>query len=222
MLELFHRLLPANDHEVRAKISGVGNVSRNGYDLLWRILELFVPGFEPTIPIAQPIWLADSTILDFCQGHLLYFRLQTKKNMFFSSRDRTTIFLRAIVPSEYADVVTTLQTSVDAYRHPDNNGILPDHLRIDGIASLIHNNAKHRVRDIHLPRIHRVVGLDTTWDNSDEDELAFCHLQGYCPRAFRLKQDNRDHGSPRNVNRGSPSRYGPRPPRLDTPQGRFT
>ncbi len=140
MLELLHRLLPANDHEVRVKISGVGNVSRNGYDLLWRILELFVPGFNPTIPIAQPIWSADSTILDFCHGHLLYFCLQTKKNMFFSSRDRTTIFLRAIVPSEYADVVTTLQTSVDAYCHPDNDGILPDHLRINGIASLIHNS----------------------------------------------------------------------------------
>ncbi len=142
--------------------------------------------------------------------------------MFFSSRDCTTIFLHAIVPSEYADVVTTFQTSVDAYRHPDNDGILLDHFRINGIASLIHNNAKHHVQDIHSPHIHRVAGLDTTWDNSDEDELAFCHLQGYCPRVFHLKQDNRDHGSPRNANRGSPGCYGPLPPRLDTPQGRFT
>ena len=102
------------------------------------MMELFVPGFDPTIPIAQPTWTSDSSILDFCQGHnMLYFRLQAKKNMFFSSRDRTTIFLRAVTPSEYADVVTSLQTSVDAYRHPNNDGFLPDHLRLDGIATLI-------------------------------------------------------------------------------------
>jgi hypothetical protein len=57
---------------------------------------------------------------------MLYFRLQAKKNMFFLSRDCTTIFLCAVTPLEYADVVTNLQTSVDAYCHPDNNGILPD------------------------------------------------------------------------------------------------
>jgi hypothetical protein len=65
--------------------------------------------------------------------------------MFFSSRDQTNIFLRAIAPSEYADVVTTIQTTVDAYRHPEDDGLLPEHLRLDGIAMMIHTNAKHRV-----------------------------------------------------------------------------
>ena len=128
LFEVLPRLIPTNDYEIEAKFSGVRNTSRNGYDLLWRILELFVPGFDPTIPIAQPLWKSDSSILDFCQSHMLYFRLQAKKNMFFLPRDRTTIFLRAVTPSEYADVIMNLQTSVDAYCHPDNDGILPDHL----------------------------------------------------------------------------------------------
>ncbi len=51
MLGILPRLLPTTDYEVKAKILGVGNVSRNGYDLLWHILELFIPGFDPTIPI---------------------------------------------------------------------------------------------------------------------------------------------------------------------------
>ena len=229
MLEVLPRLIPAGDYEIGAKLSSVRNSSRNGYDLLWRLLELFVPGFDPTIPIAQPTWSSDSSILDFCQGHMLYFRLQAKKNMFFSSRDRTTIFLRAVTPSEYADVVTSLQTSVDAYRHPDNDGILPDHLRLDGIATLIHNNAKHRVRDLHSPRIHRVAGMDTTWDASEDDELPFCHVQGFSPRAFRTDgyrpSDNaRPRGDDNHRSRGgSDGRYGirqARPP-PDKPQGRF-
>jgi len=108
MLEVLPRLIPTGDYEVEAKLSSVRTTSRNGYDLLWRILELFVPGFDPKIPIAQPVWTSDTSILDFCQSHMLYFRLQAKKNMFFSSRDRTTIFLRAVTPSEYADVITNL------------------------------------------------------------------------------------------------------------------
>ena len=237
MLEVLPRLIPINDYEVGAKLSVVRNSSRNGYDLLWRVLELFVPGFDPTVPIAQPVWQSESTILDFCQGHMLYFRLQAKKNMYFSSRDRTTIFLRAVTPSEYADVVTSLQTSVDAYRHPDNDGILPDHLRLDGIATLIHNNAKQRVRDIHSPRIHRVAGMGTIWDASTEDESPYCHVQGFRPQAFRMdgirpsdgfrqrgddgfRQRGDDYPRQRG---GSDGRYGSRPPRSspDKPQGRF-
>jgi len=219
MLEVLPRLIPVGDYEIGAKLSGVRNSSRNGYDLLWRLMELFVPGFDPTMPIAQPAWSSDSTILDFCQAHMLYFRLQAKKNMFFSSRDRTTIFLRAVTPSESADVVTSLQTSVNAYRHPDN----------DGTATLIHNNAKHRVRDLHSPRIHRVAGMDTTRDASEEDELPFCHVQGFSPRAFGMdghrpldnsRQRSDDNPRPRS---GPDGRYGIRnarhPP--DKPQGRF-
>ena len=224
MLKVLPRLIPTSDYEIKAKLSGVRNTSWNGYDLLWRILELFVPGFDPTIPIAQPIWTSDSSILDFCQSHMLYFHLQAKKNMFFLSRDCTTIFLRAVTPSEYADVVTNLQTSVDAYRHPDNDGILPDHLQLDDIAMLIHNNAKHCVRDLHSPRVHRMAGMDTTWDAAEDDETPFCHLQGYTPRIHcfdgyrnRGNDAHRNHG-------GAEGCYGlrtPRPP-PDKPQGWFT
>jgi hypothetical protein len=108
MLKILPLLILTTDYKVGAKLSSVRNASRSGYDLLWQILKLFVPGFDP---IVQPIWTLDSSILDFCQSHMLYFRLQAKKNMFFSSRDRTTIFLCAITPSEYADMVTNLQTS---------------------------------------------------------------------------------------------------------------
>jgi hypothetical protein len=52
LLEVLPCLLPISNTEVDALVSAVSNASRNGYDLLWRILELFVPGFDPTVPIA--------------------------------------------------------------------------------------------------------------------------------------------------------------------------
>jgi hypothetical protein len=165
VLVILPQLLPTSNTEVTAIVSTVSNASQNGYDLLWRILELFVPGFDPPVPIAQPQWMRDSTILEFCQSHLLYFRLQAKKNVFFTSRDRTNIFLHAVAPSKYADVVTTIQTSVDTYHHPNYNGHLPDQFCLNKIAMLIHNNAKHQVWDIHTPRIHRASIPDSMWDD---------------------------------------------------------
>ncbi len=54
VLKVLPRLLPATNTKVGALISAVSNASRNGYDLLWRVLELYVPGFDPTVPIAHP------------------------------------------------------------------------------------------------------------------------------------------------------------------------
>jgi hypothetical protein len=108
-----------------AIVSAVLNASRNRYDLLWHILELFVPGFNTMVPIAQPLWTRDSTILEFCQSHLLYFCLQAKKNVFFMAQNHTNISLRAVVPLEYANVITTIQMSIDTYWHP-NDGHFPD------------------------------------------------------------------------------------------------
>ena len=215
VLEVLPCLLPVTNTKVSALISVVSNASRNGYDLLWRILELYVPGFDPTVPIAPPLWSRDSTILDFCQSHLLYFRLQAKKQVFFSARDRTNIFLRAVAPSEYADVVTTIMTSVDTYRHPDDDGHLPDQFRLNEIAMLIHNNAKHRIRNVHTPRIHRVATIGPHFDNDDDDDnLPDPHLlvQGYLPRVNRVDcQNDRTVSSPRqNTPRFVGDRYGDR------------
>ncbi len=194
LLEILPRLLPTTHSEIAAKISADASTLRNGYNLLWHVMELFVPGFDTTIPIAQPYWHRDTDIMDFSQSHLLYFCLQAKKNVFYSSRDRTNIFLWAVAPSDYANVMTMLQTSVDAYHNPKDDGYLPDHLCINGIAIMINNNAKHYVRDIGTLRINRVTGSNEVWEmvhaagSADADDYPFCHIQGYCPRAFCLKQ----------------------------------
>jgi hypothetical protein len=225
ILEILPRLLPMSNTEVTAIVSAVLNASRNGYNLLWRILELFVPGFDPMVPIVQPLWMRDSTILEFCQSHLLYFCPQAKKNVFFTARNRTNIFLCAVTPSEYTDIVTTIQTSVDTYWHPDNDGHLLDQICLNEIAMLIHNNAKYRVRDIHTPWINHVTLSEYTWDNGyDSYKPLFCILQGYYPQVNHIEHQNDCalHG-----NCGATPRFGDLygghkdRPSAGTPQGRY-
>ena len=92
-MDILPRLLPTTSSEIMSAIATVGFESNNGYDLLWRILELTVPGFDPTVPILPPTWSRDFDVFDFCHAHLLYFRLQAKKNNYFDVRTRTSIFI---------------------------------------------------------------------------------------------------------------------------------
>ena len=55
VLELLLCLLPTSNLEIQATVSAVHNLSQNSYDLLWWVLALYVPGFNLTIQIVQPI-----------------------------------------------------------------------------------------------------------------------------------------------------------------------
>jgi hypothetical protein len=190
LMEILPRLLPPANSEVQAKISAVCSELKNGYDLFWCILELAIPGFHPTVPIKQPRWTRDTDILKFCHGHELYFRLLAKKNTFYDSWSRTNMFLRGIALSAYADIITMLKSNIDMYRHADDDGFLPQHLCLNGIATMLSANAKAHVHDIGTPQLHMTRGFALDLDSVDEDELPYCHVKGYCPWVFCIEQGN--------------------------------
>ncbi len=151
------------------------------------MLELAVPEFDPTIPIEQPRWTWDTDILMFSREHELYFCLLAKKHVFNDARTRTNMILRAITSSEYADVITTVQSHVNVFRHKDDNGFLPTHLRLWVIVTMLHQNGKAQVHDVNLPWIHRMIGDDGHQDWSTEEYSPF-HIQGSSPRAFWVER----------------------------------
>jgi hypothetical protein len=189
-MDVLPRLLPVKESEVESTVFTVSIESNNGFDLLWRILELTVPGFKSMNPVQVPMWTPNSDILLFCHEHLLYFRLQSKHNMFFSSRMQTNIFLRNIQQSEYADVVTTLQSHVNAYLADNDEEYLPTNLCINGIAMAIHTNALSWVQDVGEPWVRQVAG---DWDTEPlpavaADKLPLCAVQGYCQWVYHVDQ----------------------------------
>jgi hypothetical protein len=98
-----------------------------------------------------------------------------------------------VAPSDYADVVTNLQTMVNAFHHPDDDNNLPDNLRVDGIAMMIHNNAKHRVRDVAQARAYRMTASDFHWDPTNEEDFGYSHIQGYTPHVNCLEHPRDRH-----------------------------
>jgi hypothetical protein len=203
--------------------------SNNGFDLLWRILELAVPGFDPSLQISAPVW-RDDDIFDFCLSFVLYFRLQAKKGLVHDERTKSITFLQAVWDPAYADIITTLQAHIDTFLSKHDYGCLPPNLCMMGLAGQMNKNARARVRDV-FPRVARRL----TW-HPDDWQPPTPEIQGYTPRVYRTdtprdrsqydggagsrtpdsRTDGRDYGGghlrppDRGKGRGRPGGDGPR------------
>jgi hypothetical protein len=159
----------------------------NGYALMWGILALSVPGFDPTLDVAAPVWEDFLDILDFGHTHLLYFHLQAKLGLFLDNRKKSCTFLRAVQHTTYVDVVTTLQTHVETFQDFEE-GYLPPHLCLMGLAQHIDNNCYSCVRDI----LSHVCCIQGFGEPSDLFNHPSCLIQGYSPQVYRT--DLAGHG----------------------------
>jgi hypothetical protein len=100
-------LIPGSlSSRINATLAAVQNESNNGYNYLWRVLELTVPGFDPVISIQTLQWLDCNDIFQFSKLYLLYFCLQAMMHYHFTNCMRSGIFFCAIQYSNYADTVT--------------------------------------------------------------------------------------------------------------------
>jgi hypothetical protein len=76
LMDLLPRLLPGSlSSRINATLAAVGCETNNGYDYLWRVLELTVPGFDPVVAIQTPQWTDSDDIFHFAQAYLLFFWL---------------------------------------------------------------------------------------------------------------------------------------------------
>ena len=78
MMDFLPRLIPGTlSTRMDTMLAAMRSESNNGYDYLWRVLELYVPGFDPIVPIHPPQWADSNDVFHFAQAYLLFFRLQT-------------------------------------------------------------------------------------------------------------------------------------------------
>jgi hypothetical protein len=74
MVEVIPHLLTLYDSQAMSLVMVVCAESNNGYDLLRRVMDLLIPGFNPTLQISAPVWMGEG-IFDFCLSYVLYFCL---------------------------------------------------------------------------------------------------------------------------------------------------
>ena len=198
LLGLLPRLLPKTGDEVSSIINMVCMKSDNGYDLLWHILELTVPGFDPTFPVKIPAWSNDG-IFDFAHVFQLYYHLLSKKGDFHDDKMHSTTLLQAINNYAFANLITTLLTCINNYFSVDNDGYLPRSLCIMGLAHQLNKAAKLSAKLI-LPRAQRLIGETNAWQFD-------VPIQG-SPRVFWMDAGGRHRPPPREGRDGRDNRVG--------------
>ncbi len=194
-MEVIPHLLPAYDSQVTLLVTVVCAESNNGYDLLWQVMELLVPHFDPTLQISAPVWMGEG-IFDFCLSYVLYFCLQVKKGLLHDHRTKSTTFLQAVHDPAYIDIITMLQAQTDTFQSEDFR-YLPPTLCMMGLAAQINKNARARVRDI-VPCMRHV-----EWHPDDRPAKTPC-IQGFhLPQLFQTdfswdqpQQEAWTHGHP--------------------------
>ena len=163
MLDLIPHLVPTTlSPAFNAILSTVRSESANGYDLLWRMLRQYVPGFDKAKPIIFPFWTKNTHLFVFAKLTLMYFRLQQLQKAPFSNFDKSITFLNGLAGLDYTDQVVTLLTMIENYNLDESwtnvgdTGLLPEHLRIPALASRLNQFALRRMSTSLMPYANRL------------------------------------------------------------------
>jgi hypothetical protein len=173
LMEVIPRLLLDMDSQVTSLVTVVRAESNNGYDLLWRVLELAVPGFDPSLQIKAPVWMGGD-IFDFCLSFVLNFRLMGKKGLLHDERTKSITFLQSVWEPSYVDVITMLQAHIDMFLSKEDFGYLPPNLCMMGLAGQMNKNARAPIRDVVPQVAHHLVWQQDNWPPSMPEIQGFC------------------------------------------------
>jgi hypothetical protein len=148
---------------------------------------LSVPGFDLTLHVSAPAWENFLAVLNFCHAHILYFRLQAKIGLFYDSCKKICTFLWAIQHTEYVDVVTPLQTSVETFQDPYDEGYLPTQLCLMGSAQWRDKNWRLHVRKV-IPCVRCIQGFGNHFGFGYNDH-------GYNPQVYHTNIGGHGHNT---------------------------
>jgi hypothetical protein len=180
LMDILPRVMPEQISRLGKLIVVIQADSNNGYYLMWRVMALGAPGFDPTLHVASLVWEDYLDIFNFCRAHILYFCLQAKQELYYNERTHSTTFLCMVQQTEYMEVMTTLQTNIDLFQVMDP-GYLPPRLCMMELADRIDKSAKARVHQYDRPWAHRIQGGK---DWHDMSQLLEPQIQGYSPVAL--------------------------------------
>ena len=211
-------------------ISSVGRNHKNGFMIMWRLLQLTVPGFHKSKTIDKPLWLSyERDLFKFAAAIELYFRLLRKKNQFSTDYTRSALFLNGIEEETYRSVTDSLLTSIGSWvpQEFDTAGSLPPNLQVTELAQTIQTRCKVEHSDPGVAsgtpsrRIFKAAGdvmesdelLADTFGLTDDTYLDSTegHMQGFVPTDMEARRQDgsqlrRQDGSPfrRTAQRGGP------------------
>jgi hypothetical protein len=107
LIEVLPKIILKSNSHINTLMMVICMETNNGFDLLWHVMALAVPGFDPTIPVQVPVWNNDD-IFKFAAAFSLYYCLHGKKGVYHDDCMQSLTFLQAITEPAYAEGITSL------------------------------------------------------------------------------------------------------------------
>jgi hypothetical protein len=133
ILSLLAYIIPTSlSNTLNVLVNIVRSESGNEYDLLYRALKVFVPGFDKSRPLPLPYWMDGTTVNDYLTSIVLYFRIQALHQMPHSDNDKmphsdydkSLSFLRGVTGLEYTELTHSLISTVENFYLDNGDGEL--------------------------------------------------------------------------------------------------
>ena len=173
LMETIFNFLPNTGEFERLKTRVEGE-SKNGFDALYRVLQLTLPGFSELMTEDKPVWDEENGTIDkYHKDWQMYSRIQSKDKKRFGHRAMALHFLNGIKAGEYDNMVSNLRSSIDLFTMdrvpsevPDESksAYLPTALRISALCDQLTKSGSRQAesgwKTSYRPSVKRADGMN--------------------------------------------------------------
>jgi len=173
LYKIIFDLIP-NTADTREIKRDVSTETMNGYQALYKILCMGLPGFNEALELKRPHWEAGRDNLeDYYDKWHLHLRLAMKTPNTLNFRNIVFGFLNGIKDTQYLSAISTVKTNISAFqpsevpRGRNKATYLPPHLRIKSIYKQLKDGAKGNTHPI-IPGSSARMNMTRTEEEYDE------------------------------------------------------
>ena len=136
LFEFIEGVIPLTEEDVKLWIKVQKQNKADGYQLLHKLFVLYMPGFNRTTMIQQPLYHACDNIAGYAAAILAHYRIKAKTGAFTDDKTKSLVFLQNIGHPNITNSLPIWIDRVTNYYGPGNfdNGSLPETLRIPALA----------------------------------------------------------------------------------------
>lgn len=187
LYDLLETLLPSDDPIVKRVTTTLSGKSQDGFQLLRKVMGMFLPVFCPYKISKPPIWRKHPDVTEMAKHWNIHFRLMRKTGSIESPVQQSLQFLQSLTEPALLSQITSiqglLQAVIEGHDEFDTSKIkLPKQLTIDGITTTLTSLPNPMENSMKFASANYLESME--WSDSDSED----GIQGFSSNATASRQ----------------------------------
>ena len=180
LFEFLEGVIPLDTDDMALWIKVQKNDNADGYQLIYKIFQLYMPGFNRTIILDHPLYHATDTVAGFAGAILSHFRIKAKTGDRTTQKTMSLLFLQNIAHPNVTNSIPIWIERVNNHVSSDefgDDGSLPYDLQIPSLALDLSKMVKATAKamETNATTGRRVNGLIM----NDDMDTRLAHVESY-------------------------------------------